>query len=103
MDNDVLDPLPIDMPEEDIEQEKEKRKEEEVAEKKLSKSLDKYIIFSFSCIILYTIVNILLALRTGMEMSVLTSCIFAFFGGEILSCAMIKKFKLKENNGGNHQ
>jgi hypothetical protein len=71
--------------------------------KKLS-GLDKYIIFSFVCIITYTVVSIVLALKTEMELGTLTTCFFACFGGEILSCAMIKRLKLKnENSEGDDQ
>lgn len=90
-----LDPEPIDVPIEIIESEKN----EEI---KLMHGLDKYIIFSFACIILYTIVSIMLVIITGMTLDVLTTCVFSVFGGEILLCAMIKRFKLKEEHGGNY-
>lgn len=63
---------------------------------KTKHALDLYIIFSFTCIILYTVASILLALTTGLELDTLTTCVFACFGGEILACAVIKRFKLKE-------
>lgn len=91
--NKLIDPDPIDIPEEE-------QKKEEIQEKKLSHALDRYIIFSFACIIIYTIVSIILVIHTGMTMDTLTTCVFACFGGEILACAMIKKFKLKEKNNG---
>lgn len=91
--NKLIDPDPIDIPDEEI-------KKEEIQEKKLRHALDRYIIFSFICIIIYTIVSIIIAVRTGMTMDTLTTCVFACFGGEILACAMIKKFKLKEENNG---
>lgn len=89
----VLDPEPVDIPEED-------KEKEEAKEKKLNHALDRYIIFSFACIILYTIVSFILVIKTGMTLDVLTTCVFACFGGEILACAMIKRFKLKEENQG---
>ena len=64
--------------------------------KKLS-GLDKYIIFSFTCIIIYTIAEHLLIMRTGQTLDILTSLFFGVFGGEILLCALIKKFKLKQD------
>ena len=52
--------------------------------------------FSFACLIIYTIVSQVIAYRTGMELSTLTTCFFGAFGGEVLMCALIKIFKLKE-------
>ena len=89
----LIDPDPVKPSEEE-------REEKKLEEKKLGHSLDRYIVFSFVCIIIYTIVNMILTVKTGMSMDVLTTCVFACFGGEILACAMIKKFKLKENNDG---
>lgn len=89
----VIDPEPVDIPQEEIER-------EEVSNKKLAHALDLYIIFSFACIIIYTIVSFILVIRTGMSLDTLTTCVFAVFGGEILACAMIKRFKLKEENNG---
>ena len=88
-----IDPDPIDIPEED-------KEEQKAEEKKLNHALDRYIIFSFACIIIYTVVSFILVIKTGMTLDVLTTCVFTFFGGEILACAMIKRFKLKEDNGG---
>ena len=59
------------------------------------KSLTKFIIFSFAALIAYTIVSQIVAIKTGIELSTLTTCFFAAFGGEVLSCALIKIFKLK--------
>lgn len=60
------------------------------------KDLTKFIIFSFAMTILYTVVAILFQALTGNELSSqLTVCWFAVYGGEVLSCALIKVFKLK--------
>lgn len=88
-----VDPEPIVLSEEQIEEEKKE-------EKKLKHSLDCYIIFSFASVIIYTVVQMVLVVKTGMTLDVLTTCIFGLFGGEILACAMIKRFKLKEEKGG---
>ena len=83
----------------DLQKEIEAKKEleEEKEEKRIKLSLDFYIIFSILCVILYTIVSVILVAKTGMSLdSSLTTCVFAFFGGEVFSCAMIKRFKLKE-------
>ena len=60
--------------------------------------LDVYVIFSISAMILYTIVSQIIAVRTGCMLDTLTTCFFGFFGGEIVTCALIKIFKLKEEN-----
>lgn len=57
-------------------------------------ALDLYVIFSITALVVYTIVEQTLSLRTGYERSTLTTCFYAAFGGEILSAALIKIFKL---------
>ena len=59
-------------------------------------NLDKYVIFTFLCLIIYTIASQLIAYRTGETNDTLTTCFFAVFGGEVLTCALIKIFKLKD-------
>jgi hypothetical protein len=57
--------------------------------------LDKYIIFSFSVMILYTVFEFVVSTVSGVSHDTLTTCLYGAFGGELLLCAMIKKFKLK--------
>ena len=57
--------------------------------------LDKYIIFSFVVMLVYTISELVLSTITGVSHDTLTTCIFAAFGGELLMCAMIKRLKLR--------
>lgn len=64
--------------------------------KKKMKGLDKYVIFCFVSIIIYTIAQTVVTIKTGVESSTLTTCFFSVFGGEVLLCALIKRFKLKE-------
>lgn len=87
--NDVLDPEPVDT-----------SSEEKKEEKKNLNMLDRYIIFSFSCVIIYTIASFILVIKTGMMLDVLTTAVYSLFGGELLACAMIKRFKLKNDGGG---
>ena len=75
--------------------------------KKLQHDLDKYLIFSFVTLILFTIAILIIFAVTGSEPTVLVGCFFTAFGGEIFACARIKKFKLhneiklaKEDNYG---
>ena len=59
------------------------------------RSLTLYVVFSIMVLIIYTIVEQILSMKSGMTHDTLTTCIFAAFGGEILACALIKIFKLK--------
>ena len=64
--------------------------------KKLS-ALDKYVIFSLSALIIFTIVAIVTQFVTNEELSsTLITCFFASFGGELLMLAMIKRLKLQK-------
>ena len=62
------------------------------------RSLTKYVVFSIAILIIYTAVEFIFSTITGVSHDTLTTCIYACFGGEILSCALIKIFKLKETN-----
>lgn len=64
--------------------------------KKRLKTLDKYVIFSITVLLTYTVVEFFVATRTGIPHDTLTTCVYAAFGGEILSCCLIKIFKLRE-------
>jgi hypothetical protein len=61
-------------------------------------ALDKYCIFSFAVLILYTIVEQVISSITGITHDVLTTCLFGVFGGELLLLAMIKRLKLKKED-----
>jgi hypothetical protein len=58
-------------------------------------SLDRYVVFSIAMLIIYTIVAIWASFK-GVQYDTLTTCFYMSFGGEILSCALIKIYKLKE-------
>lgn len=62
--------------------------------KKKLNDLDKYLILSFTCIILFTIATLVIFCITGNEPAVLVGCFFGAFGGETVICARIKKYKL---------
>ena len=63
------------------------------------RSLTKFVVFSLTMIILYTITAIIYQWVSGQELSsTLTTCYFACFSGEVLSASLIKIFKLKEEN-----
>ena len=59
--------------------------------------LDKYIIFSFAVMIVYTIFEFVFSTITGVSHDTLTTCLFGAFGGELLLCAMIKRLKLRRD------
>lgn len=65
--------------------------------KKIS-ALDKYVIFSIAILLVFCVAEFITSSITGQTHDTLTTCFFACFGGEILSCALIKIFKLKEEN-----
>lgn len=62
--------------------------------KKKLNGLDKYVIFSITAMVLYTLSSQLILVFTGYTNDTLTTCFFGFFGGEIVTCALIKIFKL---------
>ena len=57
-------------------------------------SLTKFIVFSLAVILIYTVAEFF----TKTSHDTLTTCLYACFGGEVLSCALIKVFKLKEED-----
>lgn len=61
-------------------------------------SLTKYVMFSIGIILVYSMAEFAFAITQDTSHDTLTTCFFACFGGEILSCALIKIFKLKEEN-----
>ena len=63
--------------------------------KKKLPELDKYVIFSICALLVFTIIEIVVASITGATHDTLTTCFYAAFGGEILSCCLIKLFKLR--------
>lgn len=57
--------------------------------------LDKYVIFSITILLVFTVAEFVTASITGVSHDTLITAFFACFGGEILSCALIKVFKLR--------
>lgn len=82
--------------------EKTKNHSEKSKKKKVG-ALDVYVIFSIACIILYTVAEHVLVILTGQTLDLLTSLFFAFFGGEVTICALVKKLKLKQTKKNNEQ
>jgi hypothetical protein len=61
-------------------------------------ALDKYVVFSISMLVIFCIAEMVVSSITGQTHDTLTTVFYSCFGGEILSCALIKIFKLKEGN-----
>ena len=61
-------------------------------------ALDKYVVFSFVCLILFTITEIIVQAITGMEQTALITGFYGCFGGELLLLAMIKRLKLRRGD-----
>lgn len=62
-------------------------------------ALDKYVIFSLTALIIFTVVAIVYQWVNEIELSgTLITCFFSAFGGELLMLAMIKRLKLKKEN-----
>ena len=57
-------------------------------------SLTKFIVFSFAVILIYTVAEFF----SPTPHDTLTACLYGCFGGEVLACALIKVFKLKEED-----
>lgn len=69
-----------------------------IQDKKKLSTLDKYVIFSFTCLIIFTVTEIIIQAVTGSVQDTLITCFFSAFGGELLLCAMIKRLKLKRGD-----
>lgn len=65
--------------------------------KKLT-GLDKYVIFALCVTMCYTIAEFITATITGQEKSTLTLAVYGFWAGEIVTCGLIKIFKLRKEN-----
>lgn len=67
--------------------------------KKRLPALDRYVIFSLSAIIIFTIVAIVYQFITGNSLSdALIVAFYGVFGGELLMLCLIKRLKLKEKD-----
>lgn len=71
------------------------------SKKKKIKALDLYVIFSIVLLIIYTVVSQIIATKYGIMLDTLTTCFFGFFGGEIVTCGLIKIFKLRDDKKDN--
>lgn len=62
-------------------------------------NLTKYVIFSISFAILYTVMEFIFSIITGVSHDVLSGCVYGFFCGELAITGVLKITKIKgENN-----
>lgn len=59
------------------------------------KDLTKYVIFSITVVLIYTIAEFITSTITGLSHDVLSSCVYGFWGGEMVLLALIKIFKIR--------
>ena len=60
-----------------------------------TRSLTKYVVFSISVLVIYTIICLIFLWLDKPLDAELTTGVFGFFGGEIVMCGLIKLFKIK--------
>ena len=65
------------------------------SKRKKLKALDKYVLFSISVLLIFTITQMIITAITGVAQDTLITCFFACFGGELLLTAITKWLKLK--------
>ena len=62
-------------------------------------NLTKYVIFSISFAIFYTVMEFIFSIITGVSHDVLSGCVYGFFCGELAITGVLKITKIKgENN-----
>ena len=71
--------------------------QQEKKKKKLG-ALDKYVIFSIAVTVIYTVVEFIISTKTMISHDTLTTCVYAFFAGEVVTAGLIKIFKIKDEN-----
>ena len=82
---------------------KKAKKKRSLREKIETMPLSIYVCISLGLIIIYSIVELIISTITEISHDTLTTCFYAVFGGEVVSCALIKIFKLKgEGNSDNY-
>lgn len=57
--------------------------------------LTKYVVFSISFTILYTVMEFIFSILTGVSHDILSGCVYGFFAGELVITGILKIFKLR--------
>lgn len=65
---------------------------------KADRNLTKYVELSICIVLIYSVLEFILSTVTGVSHDTLTTCVYGFFGGEVVTCGLIKIFKLKGAN-----
>lgn len=68
-------------------------------ENEIPHSLTLYVVFSIMVVLVYTIFEFIFSTLTAVSHDTLTTCVYGFFAGEVVVCALIKIFKLKKEDG----
>lgn len=63
--------------------------------------LTKYVIFSISVTIVYTVMEFIFSILTGVSHDILSGCVYGFFAGELVITGILKIFKLRGSNDNN--
>ena len=66
--------------------------------KKKLKALDKYVVFSISVLLIFTVVQMTITAITGVTQDTLITAFFACFGGELFLTAVTKWLKIKKGD-----
>ena len=67
-----------------------------VKRRNVTRSLTRYVVFSISMLVIYTVTALIFLWLEKPLDAELTTGVFGFFGGEIVMCGLIKLFKLKK-------
>lgn len=70
-----------------------------ISKKKKLAKLTKFLLSSIAIILIYSILEFICSIITGMTHDTLTTCIFAFFGTELASCTLVKIFNIIKEKG----
>ena len=66
--------------------------------RKKDNALAKYVTFSLAIVLIFTVVEFVFSIKTGITHDTLTTCVYGFWGGEIVMAALIKIFKIRKED-----
>lgn len=70
-----------------------------ISKKKKLAKLTKFLLASIGIILIYSTLEFIFKLTTGIDHDTLTTCMFAFFGTELASCTLVKIFNIIKEKG----
>jgi len=75
------------------------KKSDKKTEKQIICFSKKIVISCILFIVLYTIFQVFVSFKLGIELTpALTACVYAFFGTELAACALIRIFDSRKDN-----